>query len=90
MCMMCDEEGMYLEYLAYLHDLARRKKEAGEDSSEIDRILAENGYVNLDAANSEAAPAEAAQSGAMQPGAMPAASKPAISASPFSCDPVDE
>ncbi len=84
MCMMCDEEGMYLEYLAYLHDLSKRKKEAGEDSSEIDQILAENGYVNLDAANSETSPAIAPPTGAMQ------TTKSAPPTSPFSCDPVDE
>ena len=86
MCMMCDEEGMYLEYLAYLHDLAKRKKEAGEDSSEIDQILAENGYVNLDGAKAGEAPA--AQT--LQADSPPAAFKPAPPTSPFSCDPVDE
>jgi len=90
MCMMCDEEGMYLEYLAYLHDLAKRKKAAGEDTSEIDQILADNGYVNLDTANSESASAVAVQPDLMTPGLLQTASKPAPPTSPFSCDPVDE
>lgn len=81
MCLMCDQEGMFLEYLAYLHDLRRKKLAAGEDTAEIDAFLAENGYVNLDA--EETPPSGQASSDNTD-------APPTSPASPFSCDPADE
>lgn len=76
MCMMCDEEAVYLDYIAYLHELLVQKRNAGEDTAEIEKVLADNGYVNLDAPDAKAE--QAVASASISP------------SSPFSCDPVDE
>jgi len=72
MCMMCDEEARYLDFLAYLHALKMQKQAAGEDHAEIDRILTEHGYVNSGSADATAPAAPAPKAGPT---------------SPFSCDP---
>lgn len=76
MCMMCDEETLYLDYLSYLHGLLVEKRQAGEDVAEIEKVLSDHGFLN--------GPAKAS----LDPPQV--AAPPANPASPFSCDPVDE